>query len=63
MTYLAYWFHVFSALDKIETAGRRIEKFVEITASSLEKQNSFEVRMKSLLAAIAGKQAFWSSVR
>ena len=37
MAYLAYWFHVFSALDKIETAGRRIQKFLEVTGSSLEK--------------------------
>jgi hypothetical protein len=46
MTYVAYYFHAFSALDRIETAGRRLEKFVEVTGSSIAMQNSFE-KMRS----------------
>lgn len=61
MTYVAYWFHAFSALDKIETAGRRVEKFVEITGSALEMQHSYEKRVKALLAAIKTKQESWES--
>lgn len=61
MTYVAYWFHAFSALDKIETAGRRVEKFVEVTGSALEMQHSYEERVRKLLAAIRAKQESWES--
>lgn len=61
MTYVAYWFHAFSALDKIETAGRRVEKFVEVTGSALEMQHSYEERVRKLLAAIKAKQESWES--
>ncbi|CAN6622743.1 hypothetical protein TRVA0_009S00782 [Trichomonascus vanleenenianus] len=59
MTYVAYWFHAFSALDKIETAGRRVEKFVEITASAITMQHGYEKRMKELLDAIKKVQQEW----
>lgn len=59
MTYVAYWFHAFSALDKIETAGRRLEKFVDVTASAIEMQHAFEDRMRALLEAIQAKQDHW----
>lgn len=61
MTYVAYWFHAFSALDKIETAGRRLEKFVEVTGSALEMQHSYERRVRALLAAIRAKQESWDA--
>lgn len=61
MTYVAYYFHAFSALDKIETAGRRLEKFVEVTGSSITMQNSFENRMKSLLQAIKNMMDSWNN--
>jgi hypothetical protein len=60
MTYLSYWFHAFSALDKIETAGRRLEKFIEVTGSALRMQHGYESRMKALLAAIESIQSEWS---
>lgn len=61
MTYVAYWFHAFNALDKIETAGRRIEKFVEVTGSASEMQHSYEDRVKKLLAVIKAKEELWKS--
>lgn len=61
MTYVAYWFHAFSALDKIETAGRRLEKFVEVTASALEMQHSYEERIKKLLKAIEEQKLEWEN--
>jgi hypothetical protein len=61
MTYVAYWFHAFSALDKIETAGRRLEKFVDVTGSALTMQHSFEKRMKTLLESIQTMQQSWAS--
>lgn len=59
MTYVAYWFHAFSALDKIETAGRRLERFVEVTGSALTMQHSFEQRMTALLKAISDMIEKW----
>lgn len=61
MTYVAYWFHAFSALDKIETAGRRLEKFVDVTASAIEMQHAFEERMRALLAVIQAKRDSWNN--
>lgn len=60
MTYVAYWFHAFSALDKIETAGRRIEKFVEVTGSAISMQHGFEKRMKDLLHSIEKMKHEWA---
>ncbi|KAK9454680.1 calponin homology domain-containing protein [Dipodascopsis uninucleata] len=59
MTYVAHWFHAFSALDKIETAGRRIEKFVEHMSSSYDMQHSYEQRIKRLLDAIKCQMKAW----
>lgn len=60
MTYLSYWFHAFSAMDKIETAGRRLEKFVEVTGSALRMQHGYEDRMRALLAAIKSIEDEWT---
>ncbi len=61
MTYVAYWFHAFSALDKIETAGRRLERFCETASSALSMQSGFEKRMKLLLESISNKIESWNS--
>ncbi|ODQ64321.1 hypothetical protein NADFUDRAFT_52649 [Nadsonia fulvescens var. elongata DSM 6958] len=61
MTYVAYWFHAFSAMDKIETAGRRLEKFLEVTSSAIEMEHSFEKRMKNLLQLIISQQKQWEN--
>lgn len=52
MTYIAQYFHAFSHLDKVETAGRRVEKFAETIHSSWIMQNDFEKRMQDLFVAI-----------
>ena len=63
MTYIAYWFHAFSHLEKVENAGRRVEKFVQNMQGAWEMQNSYEERMRKLLAQIAAKRADWESAR
>ncbi|KAK2748040.1 hypothetical protein FQN55_004589 [Onygenales sp. PD_40] len=60
MTYIAYWFHAFSQLERVENAGRRVEKFVTNMQGAWEMQNSFERRMKELLRCIRGQRAEWS---
>jgi len=59
MTYIAYWFHAFSHMEKVENAGRRVEKFVTHMQGAWEMQNSFERRMKELLRQIAEQRKHW----
>jgi Ca2+-binding EF-hand superfamily protein len=60
MTYIAYWFHAFSHMEKVENAGRRVEKFVTNMQGAWEMQNNYERRMRALLAAIAEKEQEWA---
>lgn len=59
MTYIAYWFHAFSQMERVENAGRRVEKFVTNMQGSWEMQNSFEKRMRGLLQHIATQRQQW----
>lgn len=63
MTYIAYWFHAFSAMERVENAGRRVEKFVQNMQGAWEMQSGFEERMRRLLAALARQRDEWSSAR
>ncbi|WEW55914.1 alpha-actinin [Emydomyces testavorans] len=59
MTYIAYWFHAFSQLERVENAGRRVEKFIVNMQGAWEMQNSFERRMRQLLHSIANQRLRW----
>lgn len=59
MTYIAYWFHAFSQMERVENAGRRVEKFVTNMQGAWEMQNSFERRMRELLSQIAEQRQHW----
>ncbi|KAJ9244624.1 hypothetical protein DTO169E5_1445 [Paecilomyces variotii] len=59
MTYIAYWFHAFSQLERVENAGRRVEKFVTNMQGAWEMQNSYERRMKELLRQIKAQRDEW----
>lgn len=59
MTYIAYWFHAFSQLEKVENAGRRVEKFITNMQGAWEMQNSYEKRMKELLRCIDDQRSQW----
>ncbi|KAK0953712.1 alpha-actinin, partial [Friedmanniomyces endolithicus] len=63
MTYIAYWFHAFSQMDRVENAGRRVEKFVSNMNGAWEMQNSYEVRMRTLLMQIAEQRQAWEVAR
>lgn len=63
MTYIAYWFHAFSQLDRIETAGRRVEKFVEVMQGAWSMQHGFEQRMRELLKQIHEVKNTWQNAR
>lgn len=59
MTYIAYWFHAFSQMERVENAGRRVEKFVSNMQGAWEMQSSFEKRMQKLLQQILDQQRAW----
>lgn len=59
MTYIAYWFHAFSQMEKVENAGRRVEKFVNNMQGAWEMQSAYEKRMRALLKAIGEQEAAW----
>ncbi|MCJ1361391.1 hypothetical protein MMC16_000491 [Acarospora aff. strigata] len=61
MTYIAYWFHAFSQMERVENAGRRVEKFVTNMQGAWEMQNSFERRMRELLLQIAEQRRQWEA--
>lgn len=60
MTYIAYWFHAFSQMERVENAGRRVEKFVTNMQGAWGMQNSFEQRMKDLIAEIRAQRRKWA---
>ena len=59
MTYIAYWFHAFSQMERVENAGRRVEKFVQSMQGAWGMQNSFEKRMQALLDDIQKMRHSW----
>ena len=59
MTYIAYWFHAFSQMERVENAGRRVEKFVQNMQGAWEMESAYEKRMRALLQQIATKRQEW----
>lgn len=59
MTYIAYWFHAFSQMEKVENAGRRVEKFVNSMQGAWEMQSAYERRMKALMQNIRIQGQAW----
>jgi hypothetical protein len=59
MTYIAYWFHAFSQMEKVENAGRRVEKFVNNMQGAWEMQSAYERRMAHLLRQIRAQMRSW----
>ncbi|KAK6079852.1 Alpha-actinin-like protein 1 [Seiridium cupressi] len=59
MTYIAYWFHAFSQMEKVENAGRRVEKFINNMQGAWEMQSAYERRMAELLRQIREQVETW----
>lgn len=55
MTYVAQLYSVFSSLDKLETAGRRVAKYVEFAKSLSDLTSDYEARTIKLNDALADK--------
>ncbi|KAL2155947.1 hypothetical protein VTH82DRAFT_689 [Thermothelomyces myriococcoides] len=63
MTYIAYWFHAFSQMEKVENAGRRVEKFVNNMRGAWDMQSAYERRMAALLKAIREQMQSWKQAK
>ncbi|KAJ4292236.1 alpha-actinin [Collariella sp. IMI 366227] len=63
MTYIAYWFHAFSQMEKVENAGRRVEKFVNNMRGAWDMQSAYERRMAALLKAIQAQMESWQQAK
>lgn len=63
MTYIAYWFHAFSQMEKVENAGRRVEKFVNNMQGAWEMQNAYERRVRALLKSIREQMEQWQEAK
>ncbi|KAI1818780.1 calponin homology domain-containing protein [Poronia punctata] len=63
MTYIAYWFHAFSQMEKVENAGRRVEKFVNNMQGAWEMQSAYERRMAALLLQIREQIQRWQDAK
>jgi hypothetical protein len=61
MTYIAYWFHAFSQMEKVENAGRRVEKFVNNMQGAWEMQSAYERRMRALIKLIKEQIDSWQN--
>ena len=61
MTYIAYWFHAFSAMERVENAGRRVEKFVTNMQGAWEMESAYEKRMLVLLRQIMQQRQTWQN--
>jgi Ca2+-binding EF-hand superfamily protein len=59
MTYIAYWFHAFSQMERVENAGRRVEKFVSNMQGAWEMEHAYEKRMRNLLQQIRQQRQAW----
>lgn len=55
MTYVAEFYRVFSSLDKVETAGRRVAKYVNSVKTISEMRHDYEARTRALVGSIQGK--------
>lgn len=59
ITYVAQYFHAFSALDKVEVAGRRVAKFANVLQGVFGMRNDYEKRATDLLSSFSEIQVQW----
>ncbi|OMJ25164.1 Alpha-actinin-like protein 1 [Smittium culicis] len=60
MTYVAQYFHAFSSLNKVETAGRRIGKLSNVLQTVYEMRHNYENRASDLVSDISCVIEKWS---
>lgn len=63
VTYLAYWFHAFSALESIERAGSYVERFLDVYTAAMKMKKDYERRMQALLDEIDQTMESWKEMQ
>jgi hypothetical protein len=63
MTYIAQYHKALAAMDKVDIAGRRAAKFVDVLATSWSLQNDYEARTTQLLHAINDQLQAWKNLK
>lgn len=61
MTYIAQYFHAFSALDKVDVAGRRVAKFANFVKQNCDMQHEYEKRAAAFKVNVSGIMDSWKS--
>lgn len=61
MTYVAQLYQVFSSLDKVEVAGRRVGKMADFAKMIFDLQHDYETRATALKSALTSKAQELSS--
>ena len=61
MTYIAQYFHAFSALGKFDVAGRRVGALGQILQNAWDMQHDYEKRARVLISNLRYQQDAWAS--
>jgi hypothetical protein len=61
MTYVAQYFHAFSALGKFDVAGRRVGALGNLLQGAWDMQNDYETRARNLIEGVAAVKKQWSA--
>lgn len=61
MTYVAQYFHAFSAQNKVSNSSRRVGKFADVLAATWDMENDYEKRATELLQNIDAMKKSWET--
>ncbi|KAG4102332.1 calponin homology domain-containing protein [Neocallimastix lanati (nom. inval.)] len=61
MTYVAQYFHAFSAQNKVSNSSRRVGKFADVLATCWDMENDYEKRATELIENIEAMKKEWET--
>ncbi|KAL6631173.1 calponin homology domain-containing protein [Neocallimastix sp. 'constans'] len=61
MTYIAQYFHAFSAQNKVSNSSRRVGKFADVLATCWDMENDYERRATELIQNIEALKKEWET--
>jgi len=61
MTYVAQYFHAFSAQNKVSNSSRRVGKFADVLAATWDMENDYEKRARELIENIENMKKQWET--
>lgn len=63
MTYVAQYFHAFSAQNKVSNSSRRVGKFADVLAATWDMENDYEKRARELIEHIETIKNEWETAQ